>query len=222
MKLLLTSAGIKNPTIKNALEGLLGKPTAESTALVIPTAAYPNAWGIDGAVRFISGQGDSSTPMVSVGWKTVGILELTALPSIDSEIWKERLRKTDALLVNGGDAVYLSHWFKESGVADFLKELPELVYVGFSAGSMAFTPRIGDEFVGWLPTGGDDSTLGIVDFSIFPHVDHPELTENTMSAAIDWAAKLGNPSYAIDDETAIQVVNGEVIIHSEGHWRKFD
>jgi len=221
MKLLLTSAGIKNPSIKAAVENLLGKPTAEATALTIPTAAYPNPRGMDGAVRFISGIGDSNTPMVSVGWKSVGNLELTALPSIDENIWKERLSQTDVLLVNGGDALYLSHWLKESGVADFIKTLPNLLYIGFSAGSMALTPRIGEEFVGWNPDNRTGSTIGLVDFSIFPHVDHPILPENTMAAAEEWAAKLGNPAYAICDDTAIQVVENEVTVISEGHWRKF-
>ena len=40
MKLLLTSSGISNPSIEDALVGLLGKPIAESSALIIPTAIY--------------------------------------------------------------------------------------------------------------------------------------------------------------------------------------
>lgn len=221
MKYLLTSAGLKNQSIIAAAERLLGKPTAEANALVIPTAAYPNARGMDGAVRFISGIGDSNTPMVSVGWKSVGLLELTAMASIDEAIWKQRLSETDVLLVNGGDALYLAHWFKESGVGEFMATLPKLVYIGFSAGSMALTPRIGEDFVGWNPDDRSDVCLGLVDFSIFPHVDHPILPENTMAAAEEWASKLGNDSYAIDDETAIEVVDGIVSVISEGNWRKF-
>jgi hypothetical protein len=41
VKLLLTSAGIKNTSIHGALVDLLGKPIAESSALFIPTAIYP-------------------------------------------------------------------------------------------------------------------------------------------------------------------------------------
>ena len=70
------------------------------------------------------------------------------------------------------------------------------------------------------PTG-DNSTLGIVDFSIFPHVDHELLPENTMAAAEKWAASLGGPAYAIDDETAIKVVDDSVEVISEGHWKLF-
>lgn len=83
------------------------------------------------------------------------------------------------------------------------------------------TPRIGKDFVRWTPPTGGDETLGIVDFSIFPHLDHPMLPENTMADAEKWAAELDVPSYAIDDETAIQVVDGAVQVVSEGHWRHF-
>jgi dipeptidase E len=73
----------------------------------------------------------------------------------------------------------------------------------------------------WIPPGGDDRALGIVDFSIFPHVDHELLPENTMAAAQGWAAGLPVPGYAIDDETAIRVVDGAVDVVSEGHWKLF-
>jgi dipeptidase E len=220
MKLLLTSAGIKNASIRNALEDLLGKPIAESDALCIPTAAYGHPMSTPaGAWRFVSGR--SAQPMTGLGWKSVGVLELTALPSLDAERWTAWVREADVLLVNGGDAVYLSHWMRESGLADLLPSLHATVWAGFSAGSMVLTPRIGADFMGWTPPSGDDTTLGVVDFSIFPHVDHEDLPENTMDAAEEWAASLGNPAYAIDDETAIKVTDGNVEIVSEGHWKLF-
>ncbi len=83
------------------------------------------------------------------------------------------------------------------------------------------TPRIGEDFVGWKPRTGSDSTLGVVDFSIFPHLDHPALPENTMADAERWAAGMSVPCYAIDDETAIKVVDGTVEVVSEGHWKLF-
>jgi dipeptidase E len=220
MKYLLTSAGIKNASIHNALVDLLGKPIADSNALCIPTAGYGNPHGSPaGPWRFISGK--SAQPMCELGWKSLGVLELTALPSIGDERWVPWVRDADVLLVNGGDALYLCHWMRQSGLADLLPSLRETVYVGFSAGSMALTPRIGEDFVGWKSPTGSDSTLGIVDFSIFPHVDHPDLSENTMAAAEKWAAGLGGPAYAIDDETAIKVVDGAVEVVSEGHWKLF-
>jgi dipeptidase E len=220
MKLLLTSAGVKNASIRDALVELLGKPIAEANALCIPTAGYGSPYGTPaGAWRFISGHSDQ--PMCELGWKSLGVLELTALPSIDEERWIPWVQETDVLLVNGGDALYLAHWMRQSGLADLLPSLHETVYVGFSAGSMVLTPRIGEDFVGWKPPSGDDSTLGVVDFSIFPHVDHPDLPENTMAEAERWAAGLAGPAYAIDDETAIKVTDVAVELVSEGHWKLF-
>ena len=221
MRLLLTSAGIKNTSIHDALVDLLGKPIADSNALCIPTAGYGHPQvSPDGAWRFISGR-EPRTPMCELGWKSVGVLELTALPSIDEERWVPWVRETDVLLVNGGDALYLCHWMRQSGLADLLPSLSETVWVGLSAGSMVMTPRIGEDFVGWKPPTGSDSTLGIVGFSIFPHLDHELLTENTRAAAERWAAGIPGPAYAIDDETAIRVVDGTVDVVSEGHWKLF-
>jgi dipeptidase E len=219
MKLLLTSAGIKNTSIESALVELLGKPIAESDALCIPTATYGHPMtDPGGAWRFISGQ-EPRTPMCELGWKSLGVLELTALPSIDEERWVSWVRETDVLLVNGGDALYLCHWMRQSGLADLLPSLDETVWVGLSGGSMVMTPRIGEDFVGWKPQIGGDDALGIVDFSIFPHLDHPEMPDNSMANAERWATGIPGPAYAIDDETAIRVSDGAVEVVSEGHWK---
>jgi dipeptidase E len=221
MKYLLTSAGVKNMSIHNALVDLLGKPIADCNALCIPTAGYGHPWASpDKAWKFIAGR-EPRTPMCELGWKSLGVLELTALPSIDKERWIPWVREADVLLVNGGDALYLCHWMRQSGLADMLPSLRETVWVGLSGGSMVMTPRIGEDFVGWKPATGDDRALGIVDFSIFPHVDNPDLPENTMVAAENWATGLGCPAYAIDDQTAIKVVDGAVEVVSEGHWKLF-
>jgi dipeptidase E len=220
MKLLLTSGGVTNASIREALVGLLGKPIAESSALCIPTAEYGHPRCTPESVwRFVAGQSPSA--MCDLGWRSVGVLELTALPSIGAERWVPWVRETDALLVDGGDATYLCHWMRESGLADLLPSLPETVWVGVSAGSMVMTPRIGDDFVSWTPPSGDDRTLGVVDFSIFPHVGHELMPENTMAEAERWAADLGGPAYAIDDQTAVQVTDGGVEVVSEGQWRSF-
>ena len=189
MKLLLTSAGIKNASIHDALVDLLGKPIAECSALCIPTAMYghPRVGPGAGAWRFISGQ-EPSCPMVELGWQSMGVLELTALPSIDEERWVPWVQETDVLLVNGGDALYLCHWMRQSGLTDLLSSLRETVWVGLSAGSMVMTPRIGEDFIEWRSPSAGDETLGVVDFSIFPHVDNPALPTNTMAAAEQWAA----------------------------------
>src|SRR5581483_10164685 len=153
MKLLLTSAGIRNPSIHEALVGLLGKPIGDCDALCIPTALYAHPWARPRqAWRFISGQ-EPRCPMVELGWKSLGVLELTALPSL----------------------------------ADVLPTLADTVWVSVSAGSMVMTPRVGAEFVTWESPAGD-RTLGVVDFSIFPHLEHPDMPTNTMAAAERWAA----------------------------------
>lgn len=159
--------------------------------------------------------------MSDLGWKSVGVLELTALPSMVEERWVSWVRAADVLLVDGGDALYLCHWMRQSGLANILPSLSETVWVGVSAGSMVMTPRIGDYFVNWSPATGGDSTLGIVDFSIFPHLDHEAMPGNTMADAERWAADIAGPAYAIDDDTAIKVVDGAVEVVSEGHWRAF-
>src|SRR5262249_44396542 len=154
-----------NTSIHDALIDLLGKPIDEASALCIPTASYGHpqvtpelAW------RFISGR-ESRTPMCELGWKSLGVLELTALPSIGEERWVSWVREADVLLVNGGDPLYLCYWMRQSGLADLLPSLRETVWVGLSAGSLVMTPRIGEDFVRWRPPIGGDSTLGLVDFS---------------------------------------------------------
>ena len=218
MKLLLTSAGVKNPSIHDALVELLGKPIADCAALCIPTAQYGHpSCGPDLTWRFIAGQ--SPLPMCDLGWRSVGMLELTALPSIGDDRWVSWVREADVLLVAGGDATYLGHWMRESGLADLLPSLQDTVWVGLSAGSMVMAPRIGDDFVEWRPPGWSDRTLGVVDFSIFPHLGL--LPDNTMANAELWAADIAGPAYAIDDETAIKVIDGTVEVVSEGDWRRF-
>ncbi len=221
LRLLLTSAGVKNASIHDALVDLLDKPIADSSALCIPTAMYghPNVGPGEGVWRFISG--NSELPMVDLGWKSVGVLELTALPSIDEERWVPLVREADVLLVSGGDALYLCHWMRESGLADLLPSLSETVWVGLSAGSMVMTPRVGEDFIGWKPPSGDDTTLGVVDFSICPHVNGDDKPGNTMAEAESWAATIEGPAYAVDDETAFKVTDGTVEVVSEGNWKLF-
>jgi len=221
MKFLLTSGGVTNPSIRHALTDLLGKPIAESTALCIPTAQWGHPMCGPASVRgFVVGQPPHHMSGLGLGWKSVGLLELTALPTIGEERWVPWVREADVLLVDGGDATYLCHWMRQSGLADLLPSLSETVWVGVSAGSMVMTPRIGAYFVEWR-SAPDDRTLGVVDFSIFPHLDHEMMPGNTLADAERWAADIAGPAYAIDDETALKVVEGVVEVVSEGHWKWF-
>lgn len=125
------------------------------------------------------------------------------------------VREADVLLVDGGDATYLCHWMRQSGLVDLLPSLNDTVWVGVSAGSMVMTPRIGSAFVEWSGAE-DDRTLGLVDFSIFPHLD--VFPTNTLAQAERWATEIDGPAYAMDDETAISVVGGVAEVVSEGQW----
>jgi dipeptidase E len=228
MKLLLTSGGISNTSIQNALEDLLGKPIAESNALCIPTASYGSgSRGASMAHQFITGA--TVSPMCGLGWKSLGVLELTALPTIKEEHWVPLVQEADALLVWGGDVMYLCHWMRQSGFADLLPSLHETVYVGVSSGSMVLTPNFGEAYDDWFcrePPASDlpafdERALALVDFSLFVHVDHPKSPPNSMANAEIWAAGRSVPTYAIDDQTAVKVTDGAVEVVTEGHWKLF-
>jgi dipeptidase E len=219
MRLLLTSAGIKNMSIHNALVDLLGKPIAECSALCIPTAAYALSGGAGMAWRLISGS--ALSPLCELGWKSLGVPELTALPSIKEELWVPMVQETDALLVGGGDPQYLSYWMQQSGLAGlFPSLLRETVYVGVSGGSMVMT-AFGTTYNGHnLPTDSDRA-LGLVNFALFAHLDHERFPEYSLANLERLAATIPVPTYALDDQTAIKVTDSNVEVISEGHWKLF-
>jgi dipeptidase E len=230
MRLLLTSSGISNPSIHYALVDLLGKPIAESNALFIPTAIYPHPRSAGMAWQAICGKAKS--PLCELGWKSLGVLELTALPSIKKEYWVPSIEEADALLFWGGDVLYLCHWMRQSGLADLLPSLRrESVYVGVSAGSMAASGSVTvltSEHIVFATPDGEISRIfvtapgtGLVDFALIPHLDHERFPENSVANAEKWAARLPVPTYAIDDQTAIKVADGTVEVVSEGHWKLF-
>jgi dipeptidase E len=241
VKLLLTSSGISNPTIHDVLIDLLGKPIAESNALFIPTAIYPFRDGSLNAFQAVSG--NAKSPLCELGWQSLGVLELTALPSIDKEVWAATVQKSDALLVWGGDPVFLAYWMKHSGLKDLLPELrPETVYVGVSAGSIATASIFGEtyldppkcsgerlsseEIVFAVPEGEVSVSLvmaeglGLVDFAIIPHVEYDD-SQDVANAQL-WAGRLPLPTYALDDQSAVIEVDGTVAVVSEGHWELFN
>lgn len=218
MKLLLTSAGISNTSIRNALVELVGKPIAESSALFIPTAIYGIPNGGDIVRRVICGSlGD---PFCDLGWKSLGLLELTALPSVKQELWVSVLQETDVLLVGGGDCQFLTYWMQKSGVTELLPSLllSKIVYVGLSAGSMIMT-GYGTTYNNHTLPAESDKCLGIVDFAIHPHLDYPSFPENSMENLEKLAATLSMPSYLIDDQTAVKVIDDKIEVVSEGKWK---
>ena len=243
MKLLLTSSGIRNASIHDTLVELLGKPIAESRALFVPTAIYPFPGGAGMAWQAISG--NTKSPLAQLGWKSLGVLELTALPSIDQKIWVPAIEEADAMLVWGGDPMFLAYWMRQPGFADLLPSvLRKLVYVGVSAGSMAVSSVFAETYSN--PPGGSHCALtsedvvfatpqgevkrllvtaqgaGLVDFALIPHFENENFPDACGANAEKWAGKLACPVYAIDDQSAIKVVDGKVEVVSEGKWKRFD
>jgi len=242
VRALLTSAGIKNSSIHDALVDLLDKPIAESNALFIPTAIYPFPGGPGMAWRAISGK--ASSPLSELGWKSLGLLELTALPSIEEAAWVPTVRDADALLVWGGDPLFLANWMRRSGLTGLMPTLrSEAVYVGVSAGSIAAAstfvetysqpPRgidgpLKSENITFATAEGDVDRIlvtgqgaGLVDFAVIPHFEHADHPDASAANAERWAARIPLPTYAIDDESAIRVVDGAAEVVSEGHWKLF-
>jgi dipeptidase E len=219
MKLLLTSAGISNPSIHDALVELLGKPVSEASALFIPTSIYGIPNGGEIVRRVICGSlGD---PFCDLGWKSLGLLELTALPSMKRDLWVPILQETDVLLVGGGDCQYLCYWMKQSGLSELLPSLlHKMVYVGLSAGSMIMT-SYGTTYGNHTLPPESDKALGFVNFAIHPHLDYALFPENSMANIEKLAHTIPMPSYAIDDQTAIKVVDNIVEVISEGNWKLF-
>ncbi|GAA0455296.1 peptidase E [Paractinoplanes deccanensis] len=238
MRALLTSSGVRNDSIRDALTGLLGKPIGESTALLVPTALQPFPGGPGMVYRAVNGTGPS--PLAELGWKSLGVLELTVLPSIEESVWVPGVRAADALLVCGGDPLYLAHWMRRSGLAALLPALrPETVYVGVSAGSIAAASTFVETYVD--PPRGSDGPLksekavfgdaerilvtgqgvGLVDFAVIPHLENPHHPDASLANAEKWAARIPAPTYAIDDDTAVKVDDGGVEVVSEGRWKLF-
>lgn len=231
MRLVLTSAGVTTPRIRSALERLLGKPTAQARAVVVPTAIYPTPGGLAFGWQTLAQQAE-------LGWESLGLLELTALPSLPEDSWLPELREADAIIVGGGNGGYLSYWLHRSGLAAHLPELLQsLVYVGISAGSAMVTSGLrvdpdrlattgeyyDDEYDEAAPMGfGDDRTVPLVDLVVRPHLHAPYFPAATMDLMRTAAARVDVPLYALDDSSAVVVENGTVDVVSDGEWHRLD
>jgi dipeptidase E len=234
MKLLLTSSGVTNAAIRQALSDLLGRPFSESRAVFIPTAAH----AVPGDKWWFA---QELAGLVELGWQELDVLELTAVDGRGEGAWHAALEAAQAIVVGGGIGFYLSHWMQRAGLFDRLPALladraASRVYVGISAGSMVVTPRlhadpaerqrtgrlVDDEYDEIGPPGASsDRTLPLVDFLVRPHLGaeyFPNITGPRMHRT---AAEQGLPVYAIDDQSAIVVSDGQAHVVSEGTWERF-
>jgi dipeptidase E len=210
MKLLLTSGGISNSSIAIALEKLVQKPRSEIKIAFIPTAVHVEKGNKDWFLKQFS-------DLLKYEFTWVDIVDISA----DSFDWKPRLEEADVIYVGGGNTFYLLDEVRRSGFDTWIKEhIENKVYVGGSAGSIIATPSIGlasvepsDENV----TGVTDLTgLNFVKFELSPHT--PSMIPH--EANEKYAASISNEFYEIDDDTAIQVVDGNISVISEGSWQK--
>lgn len=231
MRLLLTSGGLLNGSIKQSFADLLGKPYGESGCIFVPTAANPEAGHKDWLVNDISAS-------FELGWKHYDIVDIAAMASLPKERWLPRFEQADAVIFGGGTSFYLSYWLEQTGLMTALPGmLNSKVYVGISAGSMVachslrvasealerFGELKDDEYDELGPKGQSSAkTLGLTDFVVRPHLNSPEFPKIKEPFLRKIAATLPVPMYAIDDQTALKVVDGQVEVVSEGAWRLFE
>lgn len=218
MKLLLTSSGITNKSIEEALLDLLGKPFKNSNITFIPTAANVEKDSAEWLEEDINN-------FRKLGFKELEIIDIS---TVDKEIWHESFKNADVLVFGGGNVKYLLDWMELSGVTDALAELLKTkVYVGISAGSMVTAKNTSlsiSDILYYEETGNLKSTpgLGLVDFEIRPHLNSPDFPKVKLDYLEELANDAPNTFYAIDDNTAIVISNDKFDIVTEGNFKKFD
>jgi len=215
MKLLLTSAGLSNTSIIKALKDLLGKSTKGVKLAFIPTAANVESgdkgWMIDDLNNFRKAEFE------------VDIVDISAL---SKEIWLPRLKEAEVLFLGGGNTFHLMHWVKKSGLQEELSSLLKTrVYAGISAGSCIAGPTIynsvqnlfGEKYELEIKEG-----LGLVDFQFIPHLNSPHFNKIREENLQEASKELTELVYALDDNSALKIVDGKVEIISEGKYLTFN
>jgi dipeptidase E len=218
MKLLLTSNGLANQSIAQALFDLVGKPASETTIVFIPTAMNV-ATGDKG--WFINDLNN----IKKQGCKFVDIVDISALPR---EVWQPKIERGDVLFFSGGNTYHLMYWLKESGLAGLLPELLKTrVYAGISAGSMVTNPSLtltsSNKKIYYEENFGyrSEEALNFVDVYVRPHFNstgHPLVNKEYIEQI---AKETGKAIYALDDESALKIIDGQVEVITEGEYLKF-
>lgn len=227
MKLLLTSAGLTNPSIAEGLKELTGTEPQDTKVAYIPVAADALAGNKTWLLRHYD-------RLREYGYA----FDMVNISGLTPRVTQRRLEAADVIVGGAGHPHYMSYWMDKSGMFDALPELlQKRVYVGISAGSMIVgqslilstqaLPRIDRLSDGELATMGPEErssakTAKLVDFLIRPHLnssEFPKINEERIEVA---AKKVSLPIYAIDDQTAISVIGGVVKIISEGNYRVYN
>lgn len=189
---------------------MIGKDLTDVKLAFIPTAANAEAGNKDWFIAQL-------TNLQAHGYNWIDIVDPSA-PELD---WKARLAGVDVIFVSGGNTFYLLDQWRKTGFGNWLaKNLDNKVYVGVSAGTIIATPNItvstiepADKNISQLK---DLTGMGWVDFEIEPHCE-----AERFAVIKNYAKNSAYTVYAIDDETAIQVIDREVIVVSEGHWERY-
>lgn len=218
MKLLLTSGGLSNASIVNALQELVGKPFQEASIAFIPTAANvyrgDKQWIIEDLRK-----------LQELGFRSIDLIDIS---SVEKDLWLPGFESADVLLFEGGSTFHLMHWIKKSGLEALLPEmLKTKVYAGISAGSIVAGPSLDLDMTPTLygePTASytDDKGLGFFDALIRVHVNGTSFPEMSFGTLDRIANERSESFYAIDDQSAIKVVDGVVEVISEGEWKKYN
>ena len=212
MKLLLTSMGISNPTIASSLDSLTSISRGEVKIGFVPTSANIEPGNKDWFLRQLH-------DLSKFNYTWIDIVDFSA-SDID---WQSRLSLCDVIYISGGNTFHLLNETRKYGFDKWIKKnLDSKVFIGSSAGSILFTPTIAIATVEPADTNYaklvDLSALNLVDFEISPHT--PE--QLSYEANEKYANKSKNKLYALDDNTAIQVVEGDMQLISEGQWRQYN
>lgn len=218
MKLLLTSNGLSNQAIANALFELVGKKPADTSLVFIPTAANPVIGDKDWFINDLMN-------LQKQDFKSIDIADISAL---DRTIWLEKMNAADVIFFEGGDNYYLMEWVNKSGLVDIIPELLKIkVYVGLSAGSMIAGKDLnlsssqliyGDD----LDRTEDLDGLKLVDFYFFPHLNSSSFPHVRKEFLADFAKHYSGKIYAMDDQSALKIVDGKLEVISEGEWLEFN
>lgn len=214
MKLLLTSGGLANQSIADALTDLVGKKVEDISVAVIPTASNIEAgdkgWFIDDLVN-----------LKKQNFKSVDIVDISAL---DRSLWEPRLKLADVLFFGGGNERYLMEWINKSGLVNILPELLKTrVYVGVSAGSDVTNKNLyikisQDIYEEDLNETEDMKGLGFVDFYFCPHLNSPWFKKARKENIEEAVKGITEKIYALDDQSAIKITDGKLEIISEGEY----